>query len=57
MLYPMPVHHQPAYAEPSVRLPETERACRELLCLPVHPALSTGDVDRVVGEILGWSRP
>ena len=56
VLYPVPIHHQPAYAEPGLRLPETERACAEVLCLPVHPALTTGDVDRVGEEILRWTR-
>ncbi len=55
-LYPMPIHRQPAYAVPALRLPETERACAEVLCLPVHPGLATGDVDRVGEEILRWLR-
>lgn len=55
-LYPVPIHRQPAYADSAARLPETERACAEVLCLPVHPALATGDVDRVTEEILRWSR-
>ena len=57
VLYPTPIHHQPAYADPALRLPETERACAEVLCLPVHPAVATGDVDRVGEEILRWLRP
>ena len=56
VLYPVPIHRQPAYAEPELSLPETERACGEVLCLPVHPAVTTGDVDRVGEEILRWSR-
>ena len=56
-LYPVPIHRQPAYADAAVRLPETERACADVLCLPVHPGLSTGDVDRVGEEILRWLRP
>ena len=56
VLYPTPIHHQPAYADPALRLPETERACAEVLCLPVHPAVATGDVDRVGEEILRWFR-
>jgi len=55
VLYPVPVHHQPAYARPSCHLPETERACAEVLCLPVHPAVTEADVDRVCGEILRWA--
>lgn len=56
VLYPMPIHQQPAYADAAVHLPETEQACREVLCLPVHPALATGDIDRVSDEILRWFR-
>ncbi len=53
VLYPVPLHRQPAYAQ-AVSLPETERACAEVLCLPVHPGLGVADVDRVCGEILRW---
>jgi dTDP-4-amino-4,6-dideoxygalactose transaminase len=56
VLYPVPIHHQPAYAEPALRLPGTERACAEVLCLPVHPGLAPGDIDRVGEEILRWTR-
>ena len=55
VLYPVPVHRQPAFADTALVLPETERACAEVLCLPCHPALSTGDVDRVCDEILRWT--
>jgi dTDP-4-amino-4,6-dideoxygalactose transaminase len=51
VLYPVPLHRQPAYAQ-AVSLPEAERACAEVLCLPVHPAVSAADVDRVCAEIL-----
>lgn len=54
VLYPVPLHRQPAYAQ-AVSLPETERACAEVLCLPVHPGLSAADVDRVCGEIIRWA--
>jgi len=55
VLYPVPVHRQPAFADGTLSLPETERACAEVLCLPCHPALSSADVDRVCDEILRWS--
>lgn len=55
VLYPTPLHRQPAYAQPALELPETERACAEVLCLPVHPAVSRADVDRVCAEILRWN--
>jgi len=47
--YPIPVHHQPLYRELGYddQLPEAERASREVLSLPVHPALSAGDLQEV----------
>jgi dTDP-4-amino-4,6-dideoxygalactose transaminase len=51
-LYPVPLHHQPAYLQTGVRLPITEAACREVLCLPCHPGLDAADVDRVCEVIL-----
>ncbi|MDB6169879.1 MAG: DegT/DnrJ/EryC1/StrS aminotransferase [Verrucomicrobia bacterium] len=57
VLYPTPLHRQPAYARPEVILPETERACAEVLCLPVHPGVGEADVDRVSAEILRWPTP
>jgi len=58
VLYPLPIHEQPAYAgrlAVAGKLPVTERAARELLCLPMHPWLSDGDVARVTAAILEWS--
>jgi dTDP-4-amino-4,6-dideoxygalactose transaminase len=34
-----------------VELPETERAARECLSLPVHPSLSQDDLDRIVTAV------
>jgi dTDP-4-amino-4,6-dideoxygalactose transaminase len=49
--YPVPVHLQPAF-RPFGRgegsLPETERAAREILSLPMYPELSAGEFDAVV---------
>jgi aminotransferase EvaB len=55
ILYPTALYHQPAYAQPDISFPATERACSQVLCLPVHPALTVGDIDRVCGEIIRWS--
>lgn len=48
--YPIPNHRLPSLARyaPADALPETERAAREVLSLPVHPALSAGHLDRIV---------
>ena len=54
ILYPVPIHQQPAYRDRIAvagELAVTERAARELLCLPVHPTLDDSDVDRVIAEI------
>lgn len=56
VLYPVPLHKQPAYFLP-VDLPLSEQACEEVLCLPVHPRLRSVDIDRIVQEILRWSAP
>jgi dTDP-4-amino-4,6-dideoxygalactose transaminase len=56
VLYPVPLYRQPAYAEPMLTLPETERACAEVLCLPIHTGITTVDVDRVCDEIVRWNR-
>ena len=57
VLYPVPVHRQPAFAVEALSLPETEQACGEVLCLPCHPALSPRDIDRICDEIIRWSTP
>jgi dTDP-4-amino-4,6-dideoxygalactose transaminase len=57
VLYPVPLHRQPAYADPALQLPLTEQACDEVLCLPVHPGLEPADVDRVAAAIIGWGTP
>ncbi len=52
--YPVPIHLQPAYAgrlRGSDRLPETERAAREVLSLPMYPELSTDELSSVVDQL------
>lgn len=48
--YPIPVHRLPSFAQ-TMDLPETERAADEVLSLPVHPALSDGDLSRIVEAV------
>jgi dTDP-4-amino-4,6-dideoxygalactose transaminase len=48
--YPIPNHRLPSFGL-TLDLPETERAAREVLSLPVHPSLSQGDLDRVVQAV------
>jgi len=56
--YPHPIHHQPLYRSLGYDdvLPEAEAASREVLSLPVHPALSQSDLDRIVGAVNGFAR-
>jgi dTDP-4-amino-4,6-dideoxygalactose transaminase len=50
MFYPVPNHRLAPFTV-EVDLPETERAARECLSLPVHPSLSQGDLERVVTAV------
>lgn len=50
MFYPVPNHRLPTF-QVDVDLPETERAARECLSLPVHPSLSQGDLERIVTAV------
>ncbi|MGQ4509583.1 DegT/DnrJ/EryC1/StrS family aminotransferase [Dermabacteraceae bacterium P13088] len=48
--YPTPVHRLPSYAL-ELDLPETEKAAREVISLPVHPSVSDADRDRIVAAV------
>jgi perosamine synthetase len=48
--YPIPNHQLPSFGY-EYDLPETARACAEVLSLPVHPALSRDDLERVVAGV------
>jgi dTDP-4-amino-4,6-dideoxygalactose transaminase len=54
VLYPVPIHRQPAYHDASLSLPHTEQACAEVLSLPLHPGLTDDDIARVVREVRGF---
>jgi len=51
--YPIPNHRLPSLAPyaPGLNLPETERAAREVVSLPVHPSLSQSDLERIVTAV------
>jgi dTDP-4-amino-4,6-dideoxygalactose transaminase len=56
--YPLPVHLQPAYRGRTVigagGLEHTERLCREILSLPMHPQITDEQAQRVSELILKW---
>ncbi len=50
--YPVPLHEMPPYASGGrFSLAETERACRDVLSLPMHPHLSMSDLARVAEAV------
>lgn len=48
--YPVPVHRLPSFGL-TLALPETERASREVLSLPVYPSLTDADLDRIATAV------
>lgn len=56
--YPVAVHEQKAYAgriRGGDSLPETERAAREVLSLPMYPELSEAEIDSVIRAVQGFA--
>jgi UDP-2-acetamido-2-deoxy-ribo-hexuluronate aminotransferase len=51
--YPKCLHQQPVFAGTATpgELPESEKAAREVISLPMHPYLSDADQDRVVAAV------
>jgi perosamine synthetase len=51
--YPLPVHQQPLYRQLGFKdsLPVAERISQEVLSIPVHPALTREELDKIVGEV------
>jgi UDP-2-acetamido-2-deoxy-ribo-hexuluronate aminotransferase len=51
--YPKCLHEQPVFAGTSAwgTLPESEKASREVISLPMHPYLSEADQDKVVAAV------
>jgi dTDP-4-amino-4,6-dideoxygalactose transaminase len=57
--YPIPAHLQKAYAslgQGEGSCPHAEKACGEILSLPLYPALPDGSVKRVAEAIRGFCR-
>ena len=54
--YPVPLHYHAPYAPFGAgegSLPETERVCREILCLPIHSHLSDAAARHVAESVKG----
>lgn len=48
--YPTPIHELPSFGQ-SLDLPVTARVAAQCLSLPVHPALSDGDLETIVSVV------
>lgn len=56
--YPKCLHEQPVFASAGCRwgdLPESERASREVISLPMHPFLTEAEQDQIVQAVLAAS--
>lgn len=54
IFYPLPAHHQAHIRERGfgdVALPISEQIAKEVISLPVHPALSAADLETIVREV------
>ncbi len=54
--YPRPIHMQPAYLSMGFRegeFPESERAAKEVLSIPVHPGVSLEGIEKIAGILKG----
>jgi perosamine synthetase len=53
--YPVPLHRSPAYAA-AVDLPRTDAAAQQVLSLPVHPELSTSQIEAITTAVSTLAR-
>ncbi|HEY4133550.1 MAG TPA: DegT/DnrJ/EryC1/StrS family aminotransferase [Gemmatimonadaceae bacterium] len=55
--YPLPLHLQPCFAYLGYKegtCPESERAAKEVLSLPIYPELTHGQLDEVITAVRGF---
>lgn len=50
--YPVPLYRQPALLQQDVSLPETEKACSQVLSLPMHPYLTSDEQELVIRSLI-----
>ncbi|MXZ05493.1 MAG: transcriptional regulator, partial [Rhodothermaceae bacterium] len=52
--YPVPLHQQPVFQEQAgdIVLPETKKACSEVLALPMHTELTPAQQDRIMDTVI-----
>lgn len=57
--YPTPLHLQPCFAYLGYKkgdFPESEKACDEVLALPIHSHITADEVDQVVAAVAGFMK-
>ena len=57
--YPLPLHLTETYNYLSYKrgdFPESERACNEVLSLPIHPFLTQNEVNKIVKKIKSFKK-
>jgi dTDP-4-amino-4,6-dideoxygalactose transaminase len=56
--YPVPIHRQKAYKDyrHAVRLPATEKACKEILSLPIHPLLQKREIQTISNCVVEYNK-
>ena len=52
--YPTPVHQMPYYKQTfgNFDLPETEKAAKQVLSLPIHPGVTEEQIDNIAQTLL-----
>ena len=50
--YPIPLNKQPAVADETVILPRGDEAAEQVLSLPMHPYLSSAELENIVTALL-----
>ena len=54
--YPVPLHEQKIFNDGilPVKLPNTEKLCREIISLPIYPGMADEDVEKVCEAVKKW---